>query len=423
MNIAIYTNDFNWAGGVDILHGIVKGLLAQKKRPVKIYILIHDPLIKEPLTFKLIPNIKLLLRSIRTIRYQLKTAFMQKRNDVATNVDSFDIYSYVMEIFSEEKVSLLFYNEQLPASREKILDSIESDVVLPFLFSRVDKNSKVPWLGYIFDFVYKYHSHLYTPAFCLQTDIYYATILLKAKAVIVNSKEVLKDIEKFFPYSNTRLFAMPFAPYTNSITYQKALDNNEVKSKYKIPKRYFIICNQFWLHKSHETAFDALSHLHKKLRHTDVCLVCTGQMTDISGTENRKQELKKYAEDLELSKDIFFLGHISKVDQLALMIRSEGLLQPTTFEGGPGGGAVYMAVANGVPSIVSDIPVNKEIENEPLVKFFKVKDHIDLAGKMNEQLNIGFALLSTNQIEDKNSERLALLGDTLIDSINFVMKS
>ncbi len=423
MNIAIYTNDFNWTGGIDLLHGIVKGLLAQKTKPVKIYILIHDSSVKEPFSFKLIPNLKLLLRSIRKAKYQLFTFFKQQKTEVVSATEGFNISSYVIEIFSEENVSLVFYNDKLPASREKILTSLSADVVLPFLFSGVDKNLKVPWIGYMFDFVYKYHSHLYTPAFCLQTDIYYATILLNAKAVIVNSKEVFNDIKKFFPYADGKVFAMPFAPYTNISTYQKALNNNEVTAKYEITRRYFIICNQFWLHKSHETAFDALFQLHNSIGHKDVCLVCTGRMTDLSGTNNRKDELEKYARDLGLSNDIFFLGHISKVDQLALMLRSEGLLQPTTFEGGPGGGAVYMAVANGIPAIVSDIPVNREIENEPLVTFFKVKDSNDLAQKINEQLNKGFSLLSADQIEDRNKERLASLGNTLIESIIFVTKS
>ena len=46
------------------------------------------------------------------------------------------------------------------------------------------------------------------------------------------------------------------------------------------------------------------------------------------------------------------------------------MLQPTLFEGGPGGGATFDAVALGVPSILSDLPVNLEI-NDPIVTFFK----------------------------------------------------
>ena len=57
------------------------------------------------------------------------------------------------------------------------------------------------------------------------------------------------------------------------------------------------------------------------------------------------------------------------------------MLQPTLFEGGPGGGAVYDAVSLGVPSIVSDIPVNREI-NVGDCQFFAPSNADALAGLM-----------------------------------------
>ena len=56
-----------------------------------------------------------------------------------------------------------------------------------------------------------------------------------------------------------------------------------------------------------------------------------------------------------------FLGLIPKLDQIALMREAIAVIQPTLFEGGPGGGAVYAAIGLGQPVIVSDISVNREI--------------------------------------------------------------
>lgn len=419
MNIAIYTRDFNWAGGIDLLHGIVKGLLAEKKVKKNIFMLIHDPTIKQPFNGILKDKVKTFVRASLNPTHFFSILF--RKNFFLDKKEDFDPSSYIVEIFAEEEVSLIFYNEAHPQGRENALALIQADIILPVLFSRFPKDAKVPYIGYMFDFVYKHHSYLYTSKFCLETDIKYATTLLNSKSIVVNSKDVYKDIQLFFPYSETKVFVMPFAPYTNTKVYQKALEKADIKNNYRIEKKYFIISNQFWLHKSHEIAFKALAILHKILGNEDVCLVCTGKMSDLSGTNERKDQLYKYAAELGLSKYIFFLGHITKVDQLALMLRSEGVLQPTSFEGGPGGGSVYMAVANGVPAIISDIPVNKEIEDEPLVTFFKLHDATDLATKMYEQMQKGFPLLTPIVVEEKNEQRQILLGSQLMDCINYTI--
>lgn len=86
--------------------------------------------------------------------------------------------------------------------------------------------------------------------------------------------------------------------------------------------------------------------------------------------------------ELGIDQKVRILGLIPKVDQIALMRGSLALIQPTLFEGGPGGGAVYDAVGLGVPCIVSDIDVNREID-EDAVCFFKTGDADDLFMAMN----------------------------------------
>ena len=64
------------------------------------------------------------------------------------------------------------------------------------------------------------------------------------------------------------------------------------------------------------------------------------------------------------------LGLIPKRDQIELLKHSCALIQPTLFEGGPGGGAVYEAFSLRVPAIVSDIPINRELPADDLHHFF-----------------------------------------------------
>jgi hypothetical protein len=61
------------------------------------------------------------------------------------------------------------------------------------------------------------------------------------------------------------------------------------------------------------------------------------------------------------------------------------MVQPSLFEGGPGGGSVFDAISLGVPCIVSDVQVNLEL-NEPIVTFFKARDPASLAEEMLKAL-------------------------------------
>jgi glycosyltransferase involved in cell wall biosynthesis len=58
-------------------------------------------------------------------------------------------------------------------------------------------------------------------------------------------------------------------------------------------------------------------------------------------------------------------------------------VQPTRFEGAPGGGAVYDAAAIGQRCVVSDIPVNREL-SLPGLRTFAAGDADALATAMSE---------------------------------------
>jgi glycosyltransferase involved in cell wall biosynthesis len=103
--------------------------------------------------------------------------------------------------------------------------------------------------------------------------------------------------------------------------------------------------------------------------------------------EPRKPEyieyLHKLIEDLSLEKQIHLLGYVDKLVQLEIMKSCIAVIQPTLFEGGPGGGSVYDALGLGSPVILSDIPVNLEIPNDfSNIMYFKAGDSEELAEKM-----------------------------------------
>ncbi len=96
---------------------------------------------------------------------------------------------------------------------------------------------------------------------------------------------------------------------------------------------------------------------------------------------------------------------------------SVALIQPTMFEGGPGGGAVYDAVAMGVPCVVSDIPVNLEID-EPDVHFFNSRDSASLRQVMSQiyaEFNTRVPPTPADLLA-KGRERRRACGDVLLEA-------
>lgn len=404
MKVAINTIDYNWAGGGDFLSLIIKALNTQKDVEVLV-------LCKKSKSIKYLPVTVL---SKYWIKSFLRLVTFKKRQVDKNLTNQFCIEKYLREIHSNE-LNYIFYNPEF--STEYLLEAYNIDVVLPVLVSENYKQTKTQALGYIFDFVYKEYWELYSSEFCYYMDIQYAKTLKTFNKIIVNSEKTRNDILKYYPYSRNKILTLPFTPNIDEKIVKEAIAENEsILGKYNISSSYFIISNQLWLHKAHEIAFKALQIVKEKYGES-IKIICTGLTTDLSGGENRLNFLRKYIDELGLTNEIIFTGHISKKDQIVLMLNSICVLQPTTFEGGPGGGSVYQALALGKSCIISDIEVNKEIEEEELVTFFKLNDSIDLANKMIEKINNNCSEIGIEAALNISKAKLTSLGQRLIEYI------
>jgi glycosyltransferase involved in cell wall biosynthesis len=268
----------------------------------------------------------------------------------------------------------------------------------------------LPWIGYIPDLQHKRLPHWFSERERRARDKVFSRILAEAPAVVVNSAAVVKDIEEFYPNRKGRIFALPFCPPVNLWRHSNP-SGSEVRATYHLPARYFMVSNQFWIHKSHETVFMALRHV-RDAGH-DVRLVCTGNTFDYRWPEHFKN-LEGIIEANDLRDYIHILGVIPKSDQLAIMRESLAVVQPTLFEGGPGGGSVYDAVSINKPSIVSDIPVNREIDIG-VVRFFAAGSAEDLAGEMVNMLVTPPEMPSSEENLARLTMRQQELGSLLLD--------
>jgi glycosyltransferase involved in cell wall biosynthesis len=238
----------------------------------------------------------------------------------------------------------------------------------------------------------------------------------QARAIVVNSRAAATDIARYVPGATAQVFALPFAP-APSPDWED--DFPETVARYGATSPFFLISNQFWIHKDHATAFAAFRIV--AARHSEVRLVCTGQTGDARDPEYFPRllaDLKTW----KLEDRVRILGLIPKRDQIELMKNAAAVIQPTRFEGGPGGGSVYDAVSLGVPAIVSDIPVNREIDCGS-VEFFPVGDAAALAAQMETRLAASAPRPEWSVLVADGQRRRAACGMVLWQSIEFTLEA
>lgn len=265
-----------------------------------------------------------------------------------------------------------------PRALARATSRLRLDALLPAIAPQ--PSASTPWVGYVFDFQHKHLPQFFSDEERAKRDHEFGRMLNSASAVIVNARDVVKDIEHYYPQRHAKIFAMPFSPAPSGDSF--SVDPPDALARYQVRGSYFIVCNQFWKHKDHGTAFKAFAALSK--RHPELQLICTGATSDHRFPGHFDELMREAAKD-GVADRILTLGLIAKQDQLALLRGAVALVQPTLFEGGPGGGAVYDAVAVGQRSIVSDISVNTEID-EPTITFFEAGNAASLAERMEEAL-------------------------------------
>jgi glycosyltransferase involved in cell wall biosynthesis len=182
-----------------------------------------------------------------------------------------------------------------------------------------------------------------------------------------------------------------------------------------VPERYFIVCNQFWIHKDHPTAIRAFAGFRARGGDPGVALVCTGTVQDYRDPRY-PGTIRALIWELGLEGRVHLLGHIPKDDQIALLRGAIAVLQPTWFEGGRGGGAVTDAVALGVPALLSDIAVNLEIVHDGC-RFFPKGDPVGLAALMLELAAAEPARPDRAELVRRAEEGIARLSRALADVI------
>lgn len=221
-------------------------------------------------------------------------------------------------------------------------------------------------IAWIPDLQHRAFPHLFSPLTCAMRNHRFSSLLRDPrKHVVFSSRSAMEDATRAFgtPRAHIHLLRFVTVPAPGW-----SCDPAPVVAKYRVPTPFFILCNQFWAHKDHSTAFQAVAKLMRQgLR---LYLVCTGPTRDDRDPAYFPQIQEKIKE-LGIESQVQILGTIPRVDQVCLIRASTGILQPSRFEGWST--VLEDARALGKPVIASDLPVHLE-QAVPGSHFFRTGD-------------------------------------------------
>ncbi len=359
-----------WGGGVDLLRIMLNGLCAMTA--------------PRPQLTLLLPQLswgRRLRHRLRAVRRQFRDGLRGARtpSPPAQGLSQDRLHEAFADYASQVTLRL---GDGGRRGLARALRAADAQLVLPCMDSP-GAGFPLPWIGYIYDFQHRHLPQLFSARERERRDAGFGALMAEAPAIVVTSRAVQADAERFYPQRRAAVIALPFAPSLRADLL--TADPQRVRDRHGIPGRYFIICNQFWVHKDHRTAFLALALLLEQSADAgDVALVCTGSLED-HRAPGHMDTLRALLAERQIAARVFLLGYVPKIEQIALVRGALAVIQPTRFEGAPGGGASNDAASLGVPLILSDIPVNREVD-APAVVYFPPGDPAALAARMDAAL-------------------------------------
>jgi len=325
-----------WLGGVYYILNIIKSLnhLDDKDKPELVVFYSED--LKEFINEINYPHIRLIQVEFMNIYKGYLLSWMTRKN------------TFVKKLTKQAQVDAIFplWDFPIPSGPS------------PKIFS---------WYA---DFQHKFYPEFFSKRTYIARELRLKLMLKNASNLILSSNDSVSHLHKF--YEVRRPMNIQVLQFVSNIDDISLVDFKELKIKYQLPDKYFLISNQFHKHKNHIVLLRALHLLKEKgLRYH---FVITGKM-ESRGNNKYIESLTSYIEKGKLHDSISLLGVIPRQEQLSLMKYAQAVIQPSLFEGWST--VIEDARSLQVPVIASNLPVNIEQLQEQGT-YFEPHDHLRL---------------------------------------------
>jgi len=333
-----------------------------------------------------------LVRAIATLpldaRSSIEVYLIAKSEAIAKASD--ELEPIVTKICEADCLNSSFFNRlwwkigrTLPFAKDNRLARLAQREQLDFLYPMVGNGGiswdfDCSWAAWIPDFQHKYLPNFFAIAELQTLDSVFQRIAQHAPGVVFSSKTAEADFRKFYPHSQAKTFVMNFCTIPEPTWFTG--DPIAVQKRYGLKDDFFLVSNQFWIHKNHRIIIEALSIL--KQEGVKPTVVCTGALND-KRFPGYGDEILKFVCEKELENQFITVGFIPRVDQIQLMRRSLAVIQPSLFEGWST--VVEDARLLSKPIILSDLPVHLE-QSPPGANFFRQDSASELADTIKRML-------------------------------------
>jgi glycosyltransferase involved in cell wall biosynthesis len=337
----------NWPGGIQYTENLARALRALPPGEQPRLAILHAPGVRRDLVATVLPLF-----------------------DQAMPVRSGSVLGMVKDIRSHGLGAL---NGQAIGKRVR---QEELDIVFPVQES-LGSRFPIPWLAWIPDFQHSMLPHAFGRLHRLVRDWRFGQLLRESTRLVLSSNAARSDLRAFAGdrwLSKTDVLHFTCVPADSWFRVAPA----EVLTKHNVDGRYFIVANQFWVHKNHIDVFEAVGILNSQGRRVRV--VCTGKTHD-PRRPGHFQHLMDFVASHQLQDQIRVLGIVPRGEQIALLRGSVAVIQPSRFEGWST--VVEEARALGRPIIVSDIAVHRE-QAHPQARYYHAGNPEELAQTMWE---------------------------------------
>jgi glycosyltransferase involved in cell wall biosynthesis len=234
--------------------------------------------------------------------------------------------------------------------------------------SKVAESKKVNLISWFADLQYKHYPSFFSLGQRIFKDFRMFYIKKNCNNLVLSSESVAKDVYHYYSVPSEKINIFHFV----SIIGAYKQDNpDDLKKKYGLPEKYFIVSNQFHRHKNHKIVIEAIHELNQN--GFPIHVAFTGKLPFDTKAEHIL-ELHELIAKYNLKDQITILGLMPRDEQLLLMKHAQAVIQPSFFEGWST--VVEDAMALNVPVIASNLDVNIEQLQEKGI-YFNPIDSID----------------------------------------------
>ncbi|MBD3363297.1 glycosyltransferase [Candidatus Dojkabacteria bacterium] len=185
-----------------------------------------------------------------------------------------------------------------------------------------------------------------------------------ADAIITNSEYSKNQIEKYLGINSSKIYPIPLA---KGISDTEEIKREKLKAKLfletsNIKGEYFLYYGGLEKNKNIENLLKAFSILNKQYKKIKLVIISSDFKSTVSGRiipqTSKAKKISKLIQKLHIDAQVICLGKVTSTELLLLLKNAFGFVHLSLHEGF--GLAVLEALSQGIPSIISDIPVYRE---------------------------------------------------------------